>query len=343
MCQVRSDSKLKISMICPVLNEEKFIEKIFDFYKKSQWKNKELFIVDGGSTDKTKEITLNNIKKDSSIHFLENTHKYVPYALNIAIPLCIGDIIVRLDAHTEYDILYLEKIIETFEKTNADIVGGHMRPIGVSIFQKAVSIATSNKFGIGNSHFHDVNYEGYVDSVYLGAWKKEIFYDVGLFDENFIRNQDDEFHYRAKKFGKRIYLDSKIKSYYFPRTSAKKLFSQYFQYGLFKPLVLYKIKAETKFRHLIPPLFLCYITIIPLFLFFDNIAIIIPLFIYFSLCIYISFGKREHLSIKVNETFIYPIIHISYGLGFLIGLFKILHSQFLPPFFTAFSQKMIRN
>ena len=194
---------------------------------------------------------------------LHNKNKIVPYALNIAIKQSTGNPIIRLDAHTEYANDYIEKVIETFETTGADIVGGPMRAIGKTNFQKAVAYATSTKLGVGDSQFHDENAKGFVDSVYLGAWKREIFYDVGYFDEKMKRNQDDEFHYRAKSKGKKIYLNPEIKSRYYPRSSFRKLFMQYYQYGLYKPLVLKKIKTEIKLRHLVPIGFVFYLMLIP--------------------------------------------------------------------------------
>lgn len=311
-----------LTVICPVYNEEAYIENVIKFFLKAKPHEKELYIVDGMSTDRTREIVLQYAATNAAIHLLENQDKIVPFALNKAIKQSTGSPIVRLDAHTLYAEDYFEKIIETFQQTDADIVGGPMRAIGKTDFQKAVAYATSTKFGVGNSEFHNQNFEGYVDSVYLGAWKRDIFNEVGYFDERMKRNQDDEFHYRAKSFGKKIYLNPKIKSEYFPRNTISKLFSQYFQYGLYKPLVLKKVKSEIKMRHLIPTFFLLYLLILTPVIYYIGIISLLPLLSYFVLAILYSLKNIGSVQEKVYCLLVFPALHISYGSGFILGLFK---------------------
>mgnify|MGYP001431495647 CR=1 FL=1 len=306
-----------ITVICPVYNEEHYIKNVIDFFLPAMPVEKELIIIDGGSTDKTRQIILEYMSSNSNIKILENTGRFVPFALNKAIQSSEGDPIIRLDAHTVYADDYFTSIVSAFQKTGADIVGGPMRAVGATPFQKAVAIATSTSFGIGDSSFHDENYEGYVDSVYLGAWKRSVFKDVGFFDEDMLRNQDDEFHYRAKSKGKKIYLDPRIKSYYSPRSTFSSLFKQYFQYGLFKPLVLKKVKSEMKLRHLIPSGFVLYLFLILIFC--KTPLIFIPLCIYLLLDILFSFRKGGALHVSMCMLLVYPALHCSYGAGFIKG------------------------
>jgi len=312
---------MTISVVCPVYNEEKHIEALLNFYSSSKPVLKELFLVDGGSTDQTREIINKHIVQGSSIVLLENPKKFVPFALNIAIPFCKGEYIVRLDAHTKYKYDYFEKILNAFQESNASIVGGPMRAIGESHFQQAVAYATATGFGVGNSQFHFENYKGFTDSVYLGAWRRDIFNTLGLFDERMIRNQDDEFHYRAKSVGLKIYQDPAITSYYYPRDSLQKLAWQYFEYGLYKPLVLSKIKSEIKGRHIIPSLFVLYLFSLPIGLMI-TVLYGIPMMMYGVCMILFSFFNRHDLISKLSCLLIYPTLHISYGFGFLKGLFK---------------------
>lgn len=311
---------MKISVVCPVYNEEKYIRDVLDFFVAAQPEEKEIFLIDGNSSDETVKIIESYQREHTNIQLLHNPDKYVPFALNKAIPLCKSDIIVRLDAHTIYHKDYFEKILETFATVDADIVGGPMRAMGKTDTQKAVAYATSTKFGVGNSSFHDETYRGFTDSVYLGSWKSEIFTDVGYFDTRMLRNQDDEFHYRAKSHGYKVYLNPDIRSEYYPRDSIKRLFSQYYQYGLFKPLVLRKIRSETKLRHLIPLFFCLYVFSLPLALL--HIAYLIPLVLYMMLNIAFSFNNKLSFRSKLICLLVYPVLHFSYGLGFLKGLFK---------------------
>ena len=311
-----------ITVLCPTYNEVDSIETVLRFFTESQPKEKELYVIDGGSTDGTINIVERWSQQYESIHLLFNKHKYVPQALNLGLSVSKGKIIIRLDAHTIYENNYFEKIIETFENTQADIVGGPMRAAGITDIQKAIAYATSGWFGIGDSKFHDPNFKGYVDSVYLGAWKINIFNDVGFFDERMVRNQDDEFHYRAKSKGKKIYLNPEIKSTYFPRSTYFALFKQYFQYGFYKPYVIKKIKTEIKLRHLIPLFFIIYLFCLPFAVQYP--IIFLPLLIYSLADLFCSFFNSQTFKVKLSLLFVYPIIHISYGMGFLLGLGKIL-------------------
>lgn len=194
-----------------------------------------------------------------------------------------------------------------------------MNPVGKTLFQKTIAFATLNKFGMGGSKIHDINYSGYTDHVYLGAWRRNLFDGIGYFDTRFIRNQDDEFDYRAKSKGKKIYLSSEIKSYYYPRDKISLLIKQYFQYGLFKPLVLMKVPSEIKFRHIIPSLFCLYLILLSVYL-FQNLILFTPLLLYIIANIFYSFINNEKYANKFLLLITYPAIHLSYGLGFIFGL-----------------------
>lgn len=311
-----------ISVICPTYNEESYIESILNFFNNSEPVNKELLIVDGGSSDRTKEIVKEWTFKNKNIKLIINENKIVPFALNLGVKESKGDYIIRIDAHTRYSNDYFLKILETFKRTDADIVGGPTRVAFETDFQKAVAAAITNPFGVGDSKVHNLEYNGYSDHVTFGAWKRELFNDVGYFDEELVRNQDDEFHYRAKSMGKKIYLSSEIKLWYFPRKNFPSLFKQYFQYGYYKPIVLKKVKSEIKLRHLIPSLFVLYIFSLPIIFF--NFLWFSPAIIYLF-AILLTFLKSDLSSSQKLKSFvIYPAIHFGYGFGFIFGIKKIL-------------------
>ncbi len=260
----------------------------------------------------------NYCKRFPSIRLLHNKHKFVPYALNLGIKESRGDLIIRIDAHCNYADDYFLQIINTFNSVEADIVGGPTRVAPGTEFQNAVASVISNPFGIGNSKVHDSQFRGYTDHVTFGAWRKDLFEQIGYFDERLLRNQDDEFHYRAKSKGKKVYLNPDIKLWYHPRKNFKELFNQYFQYGYYKPLVLKKIKSEIKLRHLVPALFVLYLFTLPLA--FISIYWLIPLILYLTAAVVISLVSKTSLKAKLYSIVIYPVLHTAYGLGFLIGL-----------------------
>ncbi len=311
-----------ITVICPVYNEGAYIRSVLDFFISAKPSDKELILVDGNSSDDTCAIVEEYMVRHDNIQLLLNPNRYVPFALNKAITAASGDIIVRLDAHTNYDPHYFEKIIETFQKTNGDIVGGAMRIAAGNSTQNAIGYATTTRFGVGNSSFHFEDFEGYTDSVYLGAWKKNIFDKTGMFDTNFKRNQDDEFHYRAKSLGFTVYQSRDIKLYYHPRKSLKLLFKQYYQYGLYKPLVLKKIKRATNARHLIPSLFVVYLALLPVLLMSGIYFSLIPLAIYAFVAIAFAAISKKPFTEALLIPPVYCTLHTAYGIGFLSGLSK---------------------
>lgn len=314
---------MKVTVICPVYNESKFIVNVLNFCIEAQPIEKEVFFIDGNSTDDTCAIITKYAQQYSNIKLLDNPKRYVPFALNKAIKLATGDVIVRLDAHTLYASDYFEKVLEVFEKTNADIVGGPMRIADGSNIQDAVGYATSTSFGIGNSSFHFEDFEGFTDSVYLGAWKRSIFETTGLFDESLMRNQDDEFHYRAKSQGFKIYQSPDIKLYYYPRNSFKTLFKQYYQYGLYKPLVLRKIKSAISLRHIIPMGFVLYLFSLIIFAALGWYIMFIPLALYVIANLYCSAASKKNIAQIGRIALSYTILHLSYGLGFIVGLLRL--------------------
>ncbi|WP_425421102.1 glycosyltransferase family 2 protein [Phaeodactylibacter xiamenensis] len=315
---MKENEPLHISVICPVLNEEQYLDAVLSFISHALPTSKECFIIDGGSTDNTKDIFQSWQSQMPNLYWLDNPHKFVPFALNLAIPKCKGSFIVRLDAHSEYASDYFEQILNTFKETNADIVGGPTRTKGKTAFQKAVAQAICNPFAIGNSKVHDIDYRGYTDSVTFGAWRRDVFEAAGLFDETLLRNQDDEFHYRAKSLGFSVYQSPDIKLYYYPRGSAKGLFRQYYQYGLFKPAVLRKVKSEIKLRHLVPSLFVIYLLLLAIFVQL-SLLFLLPLLFYLSFIVLQSLKMEGGGEVKLSGLVTFPCIHIGYGIGFIMG------------------------
>ena len=319
-----------LTVICPVYNEEKYIKNVLDFCIKAQPAEKEIFIIDGASTDATCAIVEEYAALHTQIKLLHNPNRIVPFALNLAIKASTGDVIVRLDAHTLYADDYFTAVLAAFNKSGASVVGGPMRIAKGNDIQNAIGYATSTSFGIGNSSFHFENYEGFTDSVYLGAWKRDIFKVTGFFDENLKRNQDDEFHYRAKNLGYKIYQSPAIKSYYYPRSTYATLFKQYYQYGYFKPLVLAKIKSAISLRHIVPSAFVLYFVSVPLWIMLCLNVLLIPLLLYIVLNLFFACKSGERISQILRIALAYTTLHISYGSGFLAGLFNVSSLQQKP-------------
>jgi glycosyltransferase involved in cell wall biosynthesis len=215
----------------------------------------EIVLADGGSTDGTREILQKAARTDPRIRMVDNPKRIVPTGLNAAIRAAHGEIILRMDAHTEYAPDYVLRCVEVLEQTGAANVGGPARTKADTCMGRAIAAAYHSSFSVGGARFHDPNYEGYVDTVTYGCWPRSTFEKFGLFDEEFVRNQDDEHNLRINRGGGKVYQSPKIKSWYRPRGSLRALFNQYMQYGYWKVRVIQKHKLPASWRHLVPGTF----------------------------------------------------------------------------------------
>ncbi len=306
-----------ISVICPVYNEVAYLPGLIEFFNQSEPADKELFLIDGGSTDGSTELILEYQKGSENIRLVQNPEKFVAFGLNKAIPLCRGQYIARLDAHAEYPATYFEACLHAIQKSDADNVGGFIHSVGKGAAGQAIACAMSSKFGVGGASFRTLQTDAFVETVPFGFWKREAFDRFGFFDEDLVRNQDDEFNYRILKKGGKIFQSSNIHCRYFVRDSFKALFRQYYQYGYYKPLVIKKIGKVVKLRHLAPVFFVLYLILIPFSIF--QPFLLIPFIIYLFLSLYSSLRCTANPVLVMTAFF---VLHFAYGLGFLNGIFK---------------------
>ena len=329
----------KVSVIVPCRNEIKYIRSFLESVVSLDYPKDlmEVLIIDGMSDDGTREIIKEYIYKYKFIKLLDNPKKIVPSALNIGINNSNGDIIIRLDVHSIYPKDYIKKLVYYLNKLNADNIGGIVitRSANNSLESRAVAIALSNPFGVGNATFR-LNPEDNrdyieVDTVPFGCFKKEIFEKVGMFDEDLIRNQDNEFNERILKNNGKIYLIPSVKIEYVARDKLKNLAKMLFQYGYFGPLVDIKLKKLPRLRRITPLLFVIFLIstgFLSLFFkwaFYLNMSVIL---LYILLNLY--FSTREIISrgeaVKLLPYLIvaHTIGHISYGFGYLKGILDFL-------------------
>ncbi len=322
-----SSDKVSVSVILAVRNEAKFIRKTLDAILAQTYpkQNMEIFISDGLSDDGTREILEEYAKKDSRITILRNPGRIVSSGLNLAIQKSTGEILVRVDGHTTIEPDYVEKCVSEILESGADSVGGKMRAVGGSPFSEAVALATSTPLGVGNSRFHYSDQKEWVDTVYLGAWPKDVFQRMGLFDETLVRNQDDEFHYRIREKGGKILLSPEIRSIYYVRSNWKALASQYFQYGFWKVRVFQKHPKQMQARHFVPPLLVLALLLTAAWAIFvpsaGTASFLAVMGSYLAVLIAGAFWNRRQLAEKpiLVMVLIYATLHLSYGAGFLYG------------------------
>ena len=248
----------RISIISPCRNERDYIAGFVASLlaqERPESCQLEVLIADGISDDGTREILDALAARHPTLTVVSNPGRIVSKALNAAIRAAAGDVIVRMDAHTTYARDYVRACVETLERTGADNVGGPWRAAGEGYLQQAIALVSHSPFASGGGRSHALDYEGEVDTVYLGCWRKEVFERVGLFDEELVRNQDDELNLRIVRSGGRVWQSPAIRSSYAPRSSLANLFSQYKQYGYWKVRVIQKHTLPASLRHVVPGAF----------------------------------------------------------------------------------------
>jgi glycosyltransferase involved in cell wall biosynthesis len=309
-----------VSVIMPVRNEAKFLERSLAAVMSQDYPDNrmEVLVVDGGSSDGTQEIAT-----QMGAVLLHNPGKIVPIALNIGLQHAKGEIIVRVDGHCEIPPDYIRKCVTALLETGADCAGGIQKALGTTPIQEAIALATSSPFGVGNAYFHYATKPAWVDTVYLGAYKRKVFEQVGRFDEELMRNQDDEFNFRLTQAGGKIWLDPSISVSYYPRSSLSKLCSQYFQFGLYKVRVIQKRGEVASLRHLVPAVFLIALILSALLAIFTKqiwwLLLVAGPYIAVAVIATIFTGWGKWKSIWILP-FSFTSIHLSYGLGFIAGL-----------------------
>lgn len=326
-----------VSIVIPTYNEEKYIHKLIESILKQDYDIDliEIIFVDGNSNDKTVDIIKKKFKNVNIKHcIINNPKRLTPISVNMGIKKSNNDIIIRLDAHSEYPTNYISKCVHYLETTGADNVGCISSATSTTKIGLAIADVLSSKFGVGNSKFRTNAESGYVDTVPFGCFRKELVDKIGYFDEELIRSEDNEFNYRIIKNGGKVYLFNDISTIYYVRDSIIKLMKMGFTNGKWGIYTGYIIPGSMKIRHFIPFLFTLSI-IIGTVINVLNIKILEYLFfteliLYFLLDLLFSFRNIKKGVLHCLRMLItYPLFHISYGAGSIIGLGKIIKKQLI--------------
>src|SRR5215212_4967738 len=243
-----------ISVVVPIRNEGSNVEHFVSDLAAQDFAGEiEVLVADGNSEDGSAErLRAAAWAAGLDLRVLDNPAGWVSPGLNTCIKEARGDLIVRLDCHSRYPSDYLRRCAELSERTGAWNVGGRLVPTGTTPTERAVACAMDSPFGgIGWTR---VSAGGPVetDTVTFGAFRPEAFQHAGLFDETLVRNQDDEFNLRLRRAGGQIMLDPDITVMYRPRGSIRRVWRQYYDYGLWKVPVMLKHRRVLTMRSLAP-------------------------------------------------------------------------------------------
>ncbi len=317
-----------VSVVMPVRNEGEFIERSLGAVLAQDYPPErfEVLVVDGMSDDGTRDLVerFRETTRRPPIRLLDNPGKTAPRALNVGLAAARGEVIVRVDGHCEIAEDYLTRSVEALEAHDAGCVGGPIETIGEGAVSRAIAIAMSSRFGVGGSPFRvGASQAREVDSVAFPAWPRAVMEAAGPFDEELVRNQDDEYSYRLRKLGHRIMLVPEIRCRYYSRGSLGSLWRQYFQYGFWKVRVLQKHPRQMRLRQFVPPVFVAFLLIAGLLAWTSAGAAMLAagagLYLAAAaVATAASAGRAGRYAILLPGVF--ACLHLSYGAGFLAGL-----------------------
>ena len=351
--QIAVQKAKKILAVAPCLNEEQYVETFLaSIMAQSVFQSDSydvtLLFVDGASDDQTPRIIKSVQNQFPQLQTANNPDRFVSHALNIGIEKAQAegmDFLVRLDVHADYPANYIEQLIDTFvelETSGKKVgnVGGRVEtlPGDQTLEAQIIASALSSKFGVGGSTFRVAGADGSiqsVDTVPFGCFRVSLFDEIGDFDTDLIRNQDDEFNLRVKRAKYEIFLNPNISTRYFARSNLKNVGRMFYQYGLFKPCLIAKHKTAATIRQFVPTIFAMFCIISPVLVFY------IPYFPYFVATVLFAylfsvlmfardaelkgeapFLKKYWASLKTLTT-----MHFTYGFGYLRGIVDLIFAR----------------
>ena len=318
-----------VSIIIPCYNERNTIRLLLEaIYQQSYSRpDMEVIIADGLSEDgtRTEVAKFRELHPDLQIRLVDNPRRNIPAALNKGLDVATGLYVIRLDAHSMPAPDYVEQCVADLECDKGDNVGGvwEIRPGGNGWIARSIAVAASHPLGVGDASYRYTSKARLVDTVTFGAYRREIFEQVGRFNENLLTNEDYEFNVRIRQQGGRIWLDPAIRSTYFARPNLGALARQYWRYGYWKMRMLRKYPATIRWRQFLPPLFMASLLILAISAVFLKVARYVlgfEVFIYASVIFIGSMvlaWKNKNFSQMVGIPLAVATMHICWGTGFL--------------------------
>jgi glycosyltransferase involved in cell wall biosynthesis len=286
----------------------------------------EVIVADGTSTDGTREIVERWAQSRPRLTLVDNPGGIVPTGMNAALAVARGEIVVRVDGHCEIAPDYVSRCVGHLETAGVDGVGGPVETVGKTPTARAIALAMSSRFGVGNSAFRTVRETTELaDTVPFPAYPRALIERAGPYDEELVRNQDDEYNYRLRKLGARLLLAGDVRSIYYSRSSFASLWRQYFQYGFWKVRVLQKHPGQMRARQFVPPLFVAGLCAAALCSFFvpaarGVFAAAAALYAGASALAALAAARGPKRRLAPRVALAFSTLHFAYGLGFLRGL-----------------------
>ncbi|MDZ7372431.1 MAG: glycosyltransferase family 2 protein [candidate division KSB1 bacterium] len=320
-----------VSVVIPVRNEEATIERCLRSVLDQTYPadRLEVLVVDGRSTDRTREVVQRLAQEDGRVRLIDNPDRITPVARNLGVAQARGEIIAIIDGHCWLAEDFLERGVDCLKKTAADCVGGLLTNVARTDTGRAIALVMNSPLGVGNSASRASQRAGFVDHVSFPLYRREVFDRIGHFDPAMVKNQDDEFNYRLRARGGKIYFSPQIRAYYWVRESLHALWRQYFLYGQFKVEVLRRHPRQMQLRQFLPPAFvagvIAGVVLSPMWAparWITGLAL--TCYAGYVFLGTVSLAKRAPLRVLQRVPLVFATLHFAYGLGFLAGIAKFL-------------------
>ncbi len=317
-----------VSIVMPVRNEAAHIRRSLQAVLAQDYPAEcmEVIVADGGSTDGTRRVIGQLQAQLPRLRLIDNPGKFVSAGLNLAIAQARGEIIVRVDGHCEIAPDYVRRCVSHLQREDIGGVGGSVETIGESPLAQSIAVAMSTPFGVGGSAFRTLKERTlFVDTVPFPAYTRLTLAHAGPYDEELVRNQDDEYNYRLRKLGYRLLLAADVRSKYYSRSSLQTMWRQYYQYGYWKVRVFQKHPRQMRLRQFIPPAFVAGLAGSATLALFSPLMLrllgwVAGIYLLTDLAASLWTAARRGWRHLPALPVIYAALHLSYGSGFLVGL-----------------------
>jgi succinoglycan biosynthesis protein ExoA len=326
--------KPEVSIIIPCYNERWTIQLLLDALYGQSYPHTdvEVVIADGGSKDGTRAAIKEwqTAHPDLQVIVVENAAKTIPAALNAALKASCGTFIVRLDAHSKPHPEYVARAVTALKEGRGRNVGGvwDIRPGNESWIARSIAAAAGHPIGVGDAHYRFTEKAGHVDTVPFGSFKRDLLDQIGMFDETLLTNEDYEFNARVRQSGGKVWLDPRIRSEYFARSSLKALSRQYWRYGYWKRQMLRRYPETLRWRQALPPLFVAGVILLLLvapFFWLARWALLAVLALYTLILLLVGIQlavKNKDLAMALGVPLAIATMHFAWGSGFLWSLVR---------------------
>lgn len=334
-----------VSILTPCRNEARTIENcVNNLYAFDPPEGGyEVIVIDGMSDDGTREILQKLQMRYPELILIDNKERFVSHGMNLGISQASGEYIVRADVRCIHPTTYLLDLLALSQRSGADNVGGVLVPISEDRYiPTCIRFAYKSRIAMGGALRDRGDFEGETDTVYGGCFKKETLIRIGLYDEEMVRNQDDELSFRLRKAGGKIIQSGKIKVQYAPRGTYRQLYKQFSQYGYWKVAVLQRHPQQGSFRHFLP------LGLVLGFIFFSAIVPFQPqgaLWLKGYIALYLIPLGLESVRIALQQNILFTpgialsifLIHTGFGIGFLSAILNRLLKR-TPLYFKTLSR-----